>query len=166
MSYTARHAVPKPARRPGRAATVAALAGLAVAATVAAEPTSAQASTSSAGAAGLDWAEAHATGTWYSWGGSGPNGYDCSGLVMAAIGHATGIWLPHSTYAMLGDSHLHQIPLDQVQRGDLLFFGSGHVEFATRWWHTSFGAHDSGTRVGWSHYDPAYWGPTAAYRVY
>lgn len=168
MSYSARHAASKPVRRPkpGRAATVAALAGLAVATTVVAEPTSAQASTYSAGARGLSWAEAHATGHPYVWGGTGPYGYDCSGLVVESIGRATGIWLPRTTYAMLRSRHLHWIPLSQARRGDLLFFGTGHVEFNTVWYHQSYGAHHSGTTVGWSHYDPAYWGPTAAYRVY
>ena len=127
-------------------------------------PPPAQASVSYGGAA-LSWAEAHALGHWYGWGGAGPSVYDCSGLVMASFAH-TGIALPHSTYSMLASGHLHWIPLSQVRRGDLLFFGSGHVEFATIWYHTSFGAHHSGTTVGWSHYDPRYYGPTMAFRVW
>jgi len=27
---------------------------------------------------------------------------------MEAFGHGAGIWLPHSTYAMLGSRHLHR----------------------------------------------------------
>jgi hypothetical protein len=43
---------------------------------------------SRAGNAALNWAEGHATGCWYSYGGSSCSpGYDCSGLVMAAFGH-------------------------------------------------------------------------------
>ena len=58
---------------------------------------------SRAGNAALNWAEGHARGCWYSYGGSScSRGYDCSGLVMAAFGHGAGIWLPHSTYSMLG----------------------------------------------------------------
>ena len=119
-----------------------------------------------AGNAALNWAERYATGCWYYYGGSScSRGYDCSGLVMEAFGHGAGIWLPHSTYAMLSDPHLHWIPLSQARRGDLMFYGSGHVEINTIWYHTTFGAHDTGQRVGWITWGP-WWYPTAAYRVY
>jgi cell wall-associated NlpC family hydrolase len=121
---------------------------------------------SQAGNAALNWAERHATGCWYYYGGSGCSpGYDCSGLVMEAFGHGAGIWLPHSTYAMLGNRHLHWIPLSQARRGDLMFYGSGHVEINTIWYRATFGAHDSGQRVGWIKWGP-WWYPTAAYRVW
>src|SRR5215470_2139031 len=108
-----------------------------------------------AGNAALNWAERHATGCWYSYGGSScSRGYDCSGLVMEAFGHAAGIWLPHSTYAMLGNPHLHRIPLSQARRGDLMFYGSGHVEIDTVWYHQTFGAHNWGQRVGWIRWGP------------
>ena len=119
-----------------------------------------------AGNAALNWAERHATGCWYSYGGSScSRGYDCSGLVMEAFGHGAGIWLPHSTYAMLSNSHLHRIPLSKAQRGDLMFYGSGHVEFNTIWYHHTFGAHSTGQRIGWIKWGP-WWYPTAAYRVW
>jgi len=121
---------------------------------------------SRAGNAALNWAERHAAGCWYSYGGSSCSpGYDCSGLVMEAFGQGAGIWLPHSTYAMLGDPHLHRIPLSQARRGDLMFYGSGHVEIDTAWYHQTFGAHDWGERVGWATWGP-WWYPTAAYRVW
>ena len=121
---------------------------------------------SSAGNAALNWAERYAAGCWYSYGGSSCSpGYDCSGLVMEAFGDGAGIWLPHSTYTMLGDQHLHWIPLSQAQRGDLMFYGSGHVEINTIWYHQTFGAHDFGQRVGWISWG-ASWYPTAAYRVW
>ena len=121
---------------------------------------------SRAGNAALNWAERHATGCWYSYGGSScAQGYDCSGLVMEAFGHGAGIWLPHSTYAMLGNPHLHRIPLSQARRGDLMFYGAGHVEINTVWYHQTFGAHDWGERVGWATWGP-WWHPTAAYRVW
>ena len=121
---------------------------------------------SRAGNAALNWAEQHATGCWYYYGGSACSpGYDCSGLVMEAFGHGAGIWLPHSTYAMLGNPHLHWIPLSQAQRGDLMFYGSGHVEINTIWNHVTFGAHDWGQRTGWITWGP-WWYPTAAYRVW
>ena len=121
---------------------------------------------SSAGNAALNWAERHAAGCWYSYGGSScSRGYDCSGLVMEAFGHGAGIWLPHSTYAMLGNRHLHWIPLSQARRGDLMFYGSGHVEINTMWYHETFGAHSTGQRVGYITWGP-WWHPTAAYRVW
>ena len=121
---------------------------------------------SSAGNAALNWAEGHAAGCWYYYGGSGCSpGYDCSGLVMEAFGEGAGVWLPHSTYAMLLSPHLHRIPLSQARRGDLMFYGSGHVEINTMWYHATFGAHDWGQRVGWASWGP-YWYPTAAYRVW
>ena len=120
---------------------------------------------SRAGNAALNWAEQHAAGCWYTYGGTScAHGYDCSGLVMEAFGHGAGIWLPHSTYAMLGNRHLHRIPLSQARRGDLMFYGSGHVEINTIWYHQTFGAHHSGTRVGWRTWSQ-WWHPTAAYRV-
>jgi len=120
---------------------------------------------SRAGNAALNWAERHAAGCWYTYGGSScARGFDCSGLVMEAFGHGAGIWLPHSTYAMFGSSHLHRIPLSQARRGDLMFYGSGHVEINTMWYHQTFGAHSSGQRVGWITWGP-WWHPTAAYRV-
>jgi cell wall-associated NlpC family hydrolase len=121
---------------------------------------------SRAGNAALNWAERHATGCWYAYGGSScSHGYDCSGLVVEAFGHGAGIWLPHSTYAMLGNPHLHPIPLSRARRGDLMFYGSGHVEIDTIWHHATFGAHDWGQRVGWITWGP-WWYPTAAYRVW
>ena len=119
------------------------------------------------GNAALNWAEAHATGCWYEWAGAGPcsRGFDCSGLVMEAVGNATGIWLPHSTYSMLSSPHLHRIALSQARRGDLMFYGSGHVEINTIWYHQTFGAHNSGSRVGYIHWGYG-WYPTAAYRVW
>jgi cell wall-associated NlpC family hydrolase len=118
-----------------------------------------------AGAA-LNWAEAHALGHTYLYGAAGPGSYDCSGLVMAAYAHATGIRLPHSTYAMLASGHLRQVPIASAPRGALLFFGTGHVEMKTIWPHTSFGAHSSRDPViGWRQWWPGSYEPTAAYIV-
>lgn len=116
---------------------------------------------SHAGNVALNWATAYTYGHWYLWGGTGPS-YDCSGEVMVAFSHA-GISLPHSTYSMLANGHLHRVY--SPQRGDLAFFGSGHVEIVTAWWHQTFGAHHSGTRIGWSTWG-SYWVPTAYYRVW
>jgi cell wall-associated NlpC family hydrolase len=122
----------------------------------------ARADTAGEALAALHWAEYHETGHWYCWGGAGPSCYDCSGAVIAAYAHALGISLPHSTYAMLASSRLYRIPLRDARRGDLMFYGPGHVEFKTR--HGTFGAEQSGTRVGW-HRPSVWWHPTMAYRV-
>jgi len=147
-------------------AAVAAAAAPAAQASVSQSAASSSYGGSSAGNVALNWAERNATGCWYTYGGTScSHGYDCSGLVMEAFGHGAGIWLPHSTYAMLSNPHLHRIPLSQARRGDLMFYGSGHVEINTIWYHQTFGAHNSGQRVGWITWGP-WWYPTAAYRVY
>jgi cell wall-associated NlpC family hydrolase len=60
----------------------------------------------------------------YAWGGSSPAGFDCSGLVAYAYAQV-GVSLPHSSYAQYGVG----VPVskDQLQAGDLVFFGGlGH----------------------------------------
>ncbi len=105
----------------------------------------------------------------YVYGADGPGSYDCSGLVMVAYHHA-GRSLPHNTGAMLGSGKLTRISRSQVRWGDLAFFGTGHVELFAHWTnkaHTrgvTFGAHHSGTRIGYRFFSPG-WSPTAFYRV-
>jgi len=115
--------------------------------------------------AALNWAESHAIGHWYSWGGAGPYGYDCSGLVMSSFAHV-GINLPHNTVAMIHSGKLVQV--SYPQRGDLAFWGPVsapyHVEFVTRWHHVTFGAQQSGTRVWWHPYSGGY-APSSFWRV-
>jgi peptidoglycan DL-endopeptidase CwlO len=122
----------------------------------------AQASTSP-GTAALTWAETHATGRPYQWGGTGPYSYDCSGLVQAAF-RAEGIDLPRTTYEMLASGHLHQVPIATAPPGALLFFGPGHIELDSGRYDTSFGAQQTGTLVG-LHRWGGDWHPTAAYVV-
>jgi len=115
------------------------------------------------GNSALSWAESHAYNHWYASGGTGPD-YDCSGLVMVSFEHV-GIKLPRTTYGMLSSKHLRSVPLSRIRRGDILFYGSGHVEFATKWYHQSFGAHDTGSRIGWIKWWPGSWQPTMAFEV-
>jgi hypothetical protein len=110
------------------------------------------------------WAESQA-GTPYAWGGEGHRGYDCSGLVQAAYTHA-GIRLPRTTGEMLGDRKLERESLPR--QGDLVFFGSGHVELDdSRGW--SFGAESGNGHphagASWYRWWPGNWWPTAFYRV-
>ena len=122
---------------------------------------------SNAGNAALSWAEAHAAGHWYGWGGTGPSVYDCSGLIYAAF-RAEGITLPRTSYSMPSSPRLHYIPWQQAQRGDILVWGSSrypsHVAFKTAYPWTSFEARNSGLRIWWMSY--FYFRPAAAYRVW
>ena len=95
----------------------------------------------------------------YVYGGTGP-GYDCSGLVMMAYRHA-GIHLPRTTYGMLASRLL--VRVRHPVKGDLAFYGSGHVELYVKPGYT-FGAHDYGSPVSRIHYGWG-WVPTAFYRV-
>lgn len=117
---------------------------------------------SHAGNVALNWATTHTYRHTYVYGAAGPYSYDCSGLVMVAFAHA-GVSLPHSTYSMLANGHLHRVY--SPQRGDLAFFGSGHVEIVTAWWHTTYGAHNSRSLVGWRGWN-SYYQPSAYYRVW
>lgn len=57
----------------------------------------------------------------YLWGGTvGPN-YDCSGLMQAAFA-SVGIRLPRDAYQQ--EAFTQPVPLDDVQPGDLIFFGT------------------------------------------
>jgi cell wall-associated NlpC family hydrolase len=108
-----------------------------------------------------DYAVAQA-GKWYCWGGTGPSCYDCSGLVYEAYLYAH-IQLPRTTYGMLASGQLIRISEAQARRGDLAFYGDGHVEMVdTRT--IMFGAETTGTQIGWTTSTP-YWHPTAYYRV-
>jgi cell wall-associated NlpC family hydrolase len=107
----------------------------------------------------LRWAE-HQAGKWYCFGGTG-GCFDCSGLVMAAYAHA-GMSIPRTTYGMLASAKLRRIPAGQRKRGDLAFYGSGHVELVTAG--GTFGAASPGTQVGW-HNPSAWWSPTMYFRV-
>lgn len=101
------------------------------------------------------------TGDWYSYGSAGPAAFDCSGLVYWAARQAGVANMPRTTYGMLSAAVSAGIlrRTGYPQRGDLAFYGSGHVEFVTVWYHTTFGAQNWGTRVGWHRWS-AWWHPT------
>jgi cell wall-associated NlpC family hydrolase len=61
----------------------------------------------------------------YVWGATGPDYYDCSGLVQAAWASA-GVSIPRDTYSQY--AALPHVPMSAIQPGDLIFFdGLGHV---------------------------------------
>ena len=64
-------------------------------------------------------------GTPYSWAGSSPSGFDCSGFVMYVYGKL-GIGLPHSSSMLWGEGRA--VPRQELQPGDMVFFnGLSHV---------------------------------------
>ncbi|MEI7057571.1 C40 family peptidase [Nocardioides sp. CCNWLW239] len=68
----------------------------------------------------------------YVWGATGPSSFDCSGLTQYAFG-AAGIELPRVSRDQA--AALPTVPNDQIQRGDLMFWGSPvyHVGIFLRW---------------------------------
>ena len=63
----------------------------------------------------------------YEWGGSGPNRYDCSGLVNYAF-HQMGVVVTRTTSTLCVEGE--RVYLTNIKRGDLVFFMSG--EFPNR----------------------------------
>lgn len=59
----------------------------------------------------------------YSWGGAGPNRFDCSGLTMYVYKRAAGENLPHSSSAQVGRTK--RISRAAARPGDLVFFHDG-----------------------------------------
>lgn len=79
---------------------------------------------SSAAQAAMSYALAQ-VGKPYSWGASGPDSFDCSGLMQAAYASA-GISLPRTTYAQVSAGT--PVSTSALQPGDLVFFyGNEHV---------------------------------------
>ncbi|WP_320773968.1 NlpC/P60 family protein [Streptomyces sp. CRN 30] len=61
-------------------------------------------------------------GSPYVWGATGPDAFDCSGLVQAAY-RSAGVSLPRTTYAQIDVGR--RVPRSQLLPGDLVFFYSG-----------------------------------------
>jgi cell wall-associated NlpC family hydrolase len=134
-SARARVAALQAARQAALAAAAAAAAARASAAagTSAAGPSQAPAWAWSSGASvtqgdiAANWALSQ-LGKPYQWGAAGPYSYDCSGLTMEAWAHA-GVQLLHYTgYQWVEGPH---VPLDQLRRGDLLFYATNNSDPAT-----------------------------------
>jgi cell wall-associated NlpC family hydrolase len=74
-----------------------------------------------------DWALSQ-IGRPYQWGGAGPYTFDCSGLTMVAWAQA-GVFLLHYT-GYQWEEGVH-VPLDDLQRGDLLFYATDNSDPGT-----------------------------------
>jgi cell wall-associated NlpC family hydrolase len=61
-------------------------------------------------------------GSPYVWGATGPNAFDCSGLVQAAY-RSAGVSLPRTTYAQISAGR--RVARSELLPGDLVFFYSG-----------------------------------------
>jgi cell wall-associated NlpC family hydrolase len=59
---------------------------------------------------------------YYQYGGAGPYGFDCSGLVQTAFS-AAGKYLPRTAAQQYAAAPVH-VPISQARRGDLLVWGS------------------------------------------
>jgi cell wall-associated NlpC family hydrolase len=99
---------------------------------------------------------AHQMGDPYRYGSSGPNAFDCSGLVYYAFRHAGFRHVPRTSSAQA--AHMRRIRARDLRRGDFVFFYSGrasarnvyHVGIFAGWHHgrrTIIHAPYSGARV-------------------
>jgi peptidoglycan DL-endopeptidase CwlO len=77
--------------------------------------------TSNAAAAAVEFAEAQ-LGKPYQWGGTGPDSFDCSGLVMMAY-RAAGVDIPRTSQEQWAWGP--KIPASDAEPGDLVFFVGG-----------------------------------------
>jgi len=78
--------------------------------------------------AATSWAvnKTNEAGTYYSWGGNGPKGYDCSGFTLAAFQQA-GKSLPRTSSAQYGAAKQY-VSLNNLQPGDLVFWSNNGAQ--------------------------------------
>lgn len=104
-------------------------------------------------------------GDWYVYGAAGPTTFDCSGLVYWAARQIGLRNWPRDTFELLAAVASGRLSYtNHPERGDLAFYGTGHVEVMTVWYHQTFGAQEPGTRVGWHHWS-SWWHPTIFLRI-
>jgi len=74
-----------------------------------------------AAAAAVAWARQQ-IGKPYQWGGSGPNSFDCSGLVQAAWRNGGGVSIPRVAASQYAAAT--KVPYSEMRPGDLIFWGT------------------------------------------
>lgn len=103
-------------------------------------------------------------GSPYSYGGTTPRGFDCSGFTQYCFRNALGIELPRTAAAQA--SMGEKVSMDDLQPGDLLFWGSGsgiyHVGIYV---HDGTYIHAAGSGKGVRVQSMEYFHPTFAKRV-
>jgi hypothetical protein len=85
----------------------------------------------------------------YVWGATGPNSFDCSGLIMWAL-KQVGVTYPHFSGAQFARSQ--SISEKEAKTGDLAFYGPGGIEHVAMFigGNKTFAARDPATGVGYS----------------
>ncbi|MFC7331226.1 NlpC/P60 family protein [Marinactinospora rubrisoli] len=95
----------------------------------------------------------------YIWGGVGPAGYDCSGLLMMAYREA-GINIPRTTQMMQAWDGGEVVPFSEIQPGDLILEGHGGVASHVAMWtgdNRIIEAYATGTQITEHAYDDPNW---------
>jgi cell wall-associated NlpC family hydrolase len=98
-------------------------------------------------------------GTPYRWGGNSPeSGFDCSGLVDYVFRSEAGLQLPRTSRAIAA-LDAPKVARDDLQPGDLLFFGRRHVNHVGIYVGNGrfVNAPDTGGTVRLDHLDGYYW---------
>lgn len=81
----------------------------------------------------------------YLWGGTLAPNYDCSGLIQAAFSDSD-IWLPRDSYQQ--EAFAETILRQELQPGDLIFFGKNKVDHVGLYLGEGFYIHSSGKKEG------------------
>jgi cell wall-associated NlpC family hydrolase len=85
------------------------------------------------------------TPNYYLWGGTVAPNYDCSGLIQSAFA-SVGIWLPRDSYQQ--EEFTQRINQQELQTGDLIFFGIKRVTHVALYLDNGLYLHSSGKEIG------------------